>query len=131
MKKTKWFIYTVIVGLLPFLIRLFIFFIHTDLRSDYILNVVDMVTFGLVLHISNINELEDKEVVDKRWKTRSIGFSVIMLIFFSIFLAVAYLSETSSFLKVDMSNFKYITLLLCSVSLLMSASIYNTLNDIE
>ena len=104
MKKTKWLIYTVVIGLLPVLIRTFIYLIRIDVEAGYSINVVDIVTFGLVLHISNINELEDKENVDKNWKTKNIGLSVLLLIIFSGILTVSYLAELPDEKKYSINN---------------------------
>ena len=131
MKKRKWFIYTVLIGLLPFFIRFFIFLVRIDLQFSYSLNVVDIVTFGLVLHVSNINELEDKENVDKRWKTTNIGLSVLLLIIFSAILAVSYISELSDSKNINVQNLKYCGLFLSFVSFIMSYSIYNRINNLE
>jgi len=56
-KKTKWLIYTVLVGLIPILSRLLVWLV-TNTGTVNILSPSDFVIFGLVLHISNINEIE-------------------------------------------------------------------------
>lgn len=130
MKKRKWLIYTVLIGLIPFLLRFLIFIIKNDTNYNYILNEVDMVTFGLVLNLTNINELENLDSIDKVWKTTNIGLSVLMLILFASFLGLTYLADLdkgSSFNKV---NIKYCALTLGLVSLVMSYSIYNRINSI-
>jgi hypothetical protein len=131
MKKTKWLIYTVLIGLLPILIRLFIFIIRTDLNLAYTLNTIDIVIFGLVLHVSNINELEDKENIDRAWKTTNIGLSVLLLIIFSSILAVGYLSELPDSKNINTKNLKICSIVLSTVSLIMSYSIYNRLNKLN
>jgi len=131
MKKRKWFIYTVIIGLLPLMIRFFLFLVVNGIGSNYILNEVDLVTFGLILHISNINELEDKEKIERVWKTTCIGFSVVMLVLFSSLLAVGYLSDISKSIDINKNTLRYCALFLSSVSLIISYAIYNRLNKIE
>ena len=56
-KKIKWLIYTVLVGLIPILSRLLIWLVTKEGTVE-MLNASDFVAFGLVLHISNINEIE-------------------------------------------------------------------------
>lgn len=130
MKKRKWLIYTVLIGLMPLLIRLFIFLTTKNTQTNYILNEVDIVTFGLVLNLTNINELEDNEKVDKKWKTTNIGFSVLLLILFSLFLGIAYIADFPNNTQFDKSNIRNCAALLGVVSFFMSYSIYNRLNTI-
>lgn len=131
MKKRKWFLYTVIIGLLPLFIRLFLFILMNKLKCSYILNEVDLITFGLVLHISNINELEDKENVDRKWKTTNIGISVFMVILFSILLAIGYICDISKNIEFRKDALKYCALFLGVASFILSYSIYNRLSTIE
>ena len=130
MKKTKWLIYTVIIGLIPLFIRLLIFVISIDKSISYIFNEVDLIVFGLVLHLTNINELEDKQNIDKHWKTKFLGFSVIMLIMFSAFLGLTYFSENDKSTVVNRTNIKICAGFLCIISFIMSYAIYNRLNKI-
>lgn len=55
-KKIKWLIYTVLVGLIPIMSRLLVWLVSNKVGIE-ILNASDFVAFGLVLHISNINEI--------------------------------------------------------------------------
>lgn len=129
MKKTKWLIYTVIVGLTPFFIRFLIWLLSNTLKLNYILNEVDMVTFGLVLNITNINELEDKESLDKQWKTWMMGFSTIMVM--AAFLGITYFSEVSGGTFINRNNVKYCSLFLGVLSFGVSYAIYNRLNKMS
>lgn len=130
MIKTKWFIYTVLVGLIPFLIRFFIFIISNNKTSDYIFNEVDLVTFGLVLNITNINEIDGKENVESIWRTKNIGISVVMLILFAAFLGITYFSEDDK-INVNRFNLKSCAVILSIVSALLSYSIFNRLNTMK
>ena len=55
--KIKWLIYTVLVGLIPILSRALLWFISQNQTMNFV-NAADFVAFGLILHISNINEIE-------------------------------------------------------------------------
>lgn len=131
MKKRKWLIYTVLIGLVPFFLRLLIYFIIKDTNSNYILNEVDMVTFGLVLNLTNINELENVQNVEQKWKTTNIGMSVILLIIFASFLGLVYISDLPNILIFNKENIKYCALCLGIVSFVSSYSIYNKLNTLQ
>src|SRR5687768_1766387 len=93
MIKRKWFIYTVLIGLIPFFLRLMIFCFTRNVQIGYTLNEIDLISFGLILNLTNINELEGSHNIDLAWKTTQVGLSLLLLILFSAFLALAYLSE--------------------------------------
>lgn len=90
--KSKWLAYTVLVGLIPILARLLVWLI---VNSDIVLPfaATDFVAFGLVLHISNINELEHVSAQSKPWKTVQNGISVIFIALYSVLFAVILLAE--------------------------------------
>lgn len=129
MLKTKWLIYTVLIGLIPFFIRLIFFLLISKTSYSYILNEVDMITFGLVLNLSNINELENRDNVDKKWKTIKIGFSLFMIVIFATLLGISYLADIDSTKIINTSSLKYCSLFLSFNSLIFSYSIYNRLNS--
>lgn len=66
--SSKWLAYTFLVGLIPVLMRLLAWAVTTpDHVSPFAPQ--DLVAFGLVLHVSIINELEHNSREDKDWKT--------------------------------------------------------------
>lgn len=130
MKKTKWLIYTVIIGLIPFLIRSFICLFDKTSTFNYWLNETDFIIFGLILNLSNINELEDKVIVDKLWKTKNIGFSVILIIIFSAIFTIITYSEFKSNPDLNISTVKISSISLAAVSFIVSYSIFNRINTI-
>jgi uncharacterized membrane protein len=131
MKKTKWLIYTVLIGLIPFLIRSFIALFDKTGTIEYWLNETDFIILGLVLNLTNINELEDKDFEDKIWKTRNIGFSVISIALFSAILAIVTFSDFKTNTDLDKTVVKACSITLAMVSFLFSYSIYNRLNKIS
>jgi phosphate/sulfate permease len=85
MSKTKWLIYTVLLGLTPMLGRILIYFVSTTSAKP--VNVGDIIAFGLVLVITNINLLEHDASIDRAWKTRSIGLSIVLAVLMGIMFA--------------------------------------------
>lgn len=133
MKKAKWLIYTVVIGLVPFLIRTLIVLFSKDGTIDYWLNETDFIIFGLVLNLTNINELEDKEFSedDKLWKTINIGLSVVFItLFAAIFMFITY-ADFKSDPDINTFTIKTSSILLSVVSFLFSYSIYNRLNTLK
>jgi len=127
MTLTKWLIYTVLIGLLPFIARLLIFAITKNLTATYILNEVDMIAFGLVLNVSNISEIDNNRTLTEDWKTKNKGLSVIFIIIFSIFLGLSYMADLPTANGFDKSMIRLLSLVLSSVSLFFSYTIFNKL----
>jgi len=78
-KKAKWLIYTVLVGMLPIIFRILIYMIMKEKKIALIMHESDFVAFGLILHITNLNELEHIKIDDKSWKTIQNGISIIFI----------------------------------------------------
>lgn len=130
MIKTKWLIYTVIIGLIPFLIRTLITLFDKQGSINYWINESDIINFGLVLNLSVINELEDKDFEDKLWKTRNIGFSVVSLILLSSILAIVTYSDFKNNTDINRIAVKWCAFILALVNFIFTYSIYNRLNTI-
>lgn len=131
MKKTKWLIYTVIIGLIPFLIRTFIFLFDKTSTLQYWLNEADFIILGLVLNLTNINELEDRDFDDKIWKTKNIGISVIFIAVFAAILAIVTYAEFKLSTDINIIMVKACSIILALISFLFSYSIYNRLTTFE
>lgn len=130
MIKARWFLYTIIIGLLPLLIRMMIYFLFRNVKEVYIINEVDIVTFGLVLHLSNINELEGRNKGEKLWRTWNTGISKVMLIILSALLSLAYISDFLPNTAIDKSAIKIMSGILGIASLIFSYSIFHRLNKL-
>jgi uncharacterized membrane protein len=131
MKKAKWLIYTVVIGLIPFFIRSFIALFDKAGSISYWINEGDFIVFGLVLNLTNINELEDRQFDDKIWKTKNIGLSVIFIIIFSAIFAIASYSDFKNNQDLNKSIVKLSSILLSVMTFIFSYSIFNRLNAIE
>lgn len=118
----KWMFYTVVVGLIPIIVRLFVCLI-TNSNSMNLLVPSDIIVFGLVLHISTLNEIEHFENEDN-WKTKQIGVSIIFMILYSILMASALFSEIQPAL-IDMTVLLYCSVSMAIVSLLLTSSVFD------
>lgn len=132
MKKIRWLIYTVVIGLIPFILRFFIWWITKNNHSiDYVINEVDIVMFGLVLNLSIITELENEKDLEPKWRTKCNGFSVIMLILFSVFLGVSYFGDVTASDAIGTDKLKILCTVLSIMSFFFCLSVYNRLSAIE
>ena len=122
-RKAKWLMYTVLVGLIPAMARILMWLISPNQDFD-MLNAVDFIIFGLVLHISNINELEHFNDREKSWKTIHNGISVFLIAMYSILFAYHISGEVNTD-SVNYENMKRISIILGIASFLISLSVYN------
>lgn len=90
-KKVKWLIYTVLVGLIPIMSRLLIWGV-TKNGTISPFSATDFIAFGLVLHISNINEIEHFQG-ERSWKTAQNGISIAFIAIYSVLFAMSMLQQ--------------------------------------
>jgi hypothetical protein len=125
-RKTKWLIYTVLVGLIPILSRSLVWLV-TNAGTINFLSPSDFVAFGLVLHISNINEIEHFDNVGKEWKTVQNGISIAFIAFYSVLFSLTLIGDN----VVNISAITYCALSLAVVSFLISYSVYDRISKSE
>lgn len=111
------------VGLIPILSR-FIVWIVTKQGTVDLFNGGDFVAFGLVLHISNINEIENINLPDRAWKTAQDGISIVFIVFYGVLFTLTLLAGSPSSV-VDLKITKYSSMILSGVSFLISYSVYD------
>lgn len=110
--------------------RLIIYLLSQNhLGLAFLFNETDFIFFGLILNITNINELEDKILKDKRWKTLAIGWSVIFIFFITILFVVSYINMIMKGIFNDYS-IKLSSLIISISSFFFSYSIYNKISKI-
>ena len=115
--------YTVALGLLPAVLRLMIGLTSPNEGID-LLNAVDFILFGLVLHISNINELEHFNDSEKSWKTIQNGTSLVFVaLYCSLYVSHLY-GEVGIVLLI-------VSMLLGIMSFLISFTVYDRTSKID
>lgn len=130
MIKTKWFIYTVIVGLIPFIVRLCIFIVSIKKDTYLLFDPMDFAILGLVVNITNINELEGRKDLDSEWKSKCIGISVICIVVYAVLFAITIIYSINS----NIFDKKYIlvsSVILSITSVFYSFSIFDRLNKLK
>lgn len=125
-KKIKWLMYTVLVGLIPILSRLIVWAVTKEGSVD-LLYPSDFVAFGLVLHVSNINEIEHFSDNDKEWKTLQNGISIAFIALYSVLFAVTLIGDKI----VDITAIKLCTIGLSVISFLISYSVYDRISMVN
>ena len=128
-KKIKWLIYTVLVGLIPIICRLLIWGASTSETIHWIA-ASDLIAFGLILHISNINEIEHISIDDKSWKTVQNGISIIFIAVYFVLFALNTLSEGFSG-AINVTTIKVCTFVLAAISFGISYSVFDRLSALQ
>ncbi len=127
--KIKWLIYTVLVGLIPILLRILIWSILQNKTIDFF-NASDFVAFGLVLHISNINQIEHFNNLEKSWKTVQNGTSIFLITVYSVLFASHLFSQANPG-TINVGAIRTISMILNGVSFYLSFSIYDNISKVE
>lgn len=127
--KSKWLAYTFLVGLIPVLTRL-LTWITTAAGVVSPLVAADFVAFGLVLHISIINELEHLPARERDWKTIQNGTSLVFITLYSALYAVTIIGEKSVNL-IDATVMLGSSMAFAAVSTLLSLSVFHRLSKLR
>ncbi len=128
-KKIKWLIYTVLVGLIPIISRFLVWGV-TESGIVNLLAASDFIAFGLILHISNINEIEHLSDSDKSWKTIQNGTSILFIALYSVLFCLTMLSEGISGF-VDSQVIKLCVIVLALISFFISFSVFHRISNIQ
>lgn len=124
-KKIKWLIYTVIVGLIPIISRAIIWSLTKSFHIE-LFSPSDFIAFGLVLHISNINELEHITTIDQSWKTAHNGGSIVFIAIYSVLFSISLLGQNNIESEILLKS----AIALSIISTLLSYSIYYRISRI-
>ncbi|MEI6856010.1 hypothetical protein [Psychrilyobacter sp.] len=125
MKLKNWFLYTIIVGLIPLIARGCIFLVLKEKNWDFLFDPLDFIILGLIVNINNINELERNKVLEKDWKTNRILISIILLIVFAIFFSICIFSNLNKDLF-DISSILISSVVISISSIIFSFSIVDS-----
>lgn len=124
MKRTNWWIYTVLIGSLPILMRFSMYIVSNELKFNYILNDTDLVAFGLVLCIGNLKELESQGDISLILKERIKGSQFMLIVLMSAFLWMTYYVDIDKGAELNLKNISNSIQFLTSLSFLSSIAIY-------
>lgn len=127
--KGKWLAYTVLVGLIPVLTRL-LTWVTTLAGTVNALAAPDFIAFGLVLHVSVINELEHLPTKEREWKTIQNGTSIIFITLYGALYAMTIIGENNSYL-VDSTVLLRSSIAFAIVSSLLSLAVFHRLSKLS
>lgn len=131
MRKCRWIIYTVIIGLIPIFLRIIMCLFSLNKDWGQLISPVDVAFFGLTLNLTNLNELNGETGLTPKEKSKFVGYSVIFIILLSAIVGVLYFAEQTKGNIVDKNVVFVCSILLCIVSYLFSNAIMNKLNSLD
>jgi hypothetical protein len=114
-RAVNWLVFTCLIGLIPVFSRLMVW--ANSNGGIEAVAVSDLVAFGLVLHASNINEVNTITARGPRWRAIHNGFSALFLVLYS-------LPTISLVPNINLSSIRNTSLALCVVSFMLSFSIF-------
>jgi hypothetical protein len=88
-RRRKWFIYTVLLGVIPLLTRAIVYGASPKSTGWEWLSEADLIAFAFVLCITNLNALEHEEGVDRSWKTTTNGLSIALIFLAAVIFALS------------------------------------------
>ena len=128
-RKINWLIYTALVGLIPAILRLLVWLVSREHDAELV-NAADFMIFGLVLHISIINEIQHfHDDALRSWKSFQNSVSVAFISFYSCLLACYLLGESNPGL-IDNQIIKLLSVTLGMVSFVLSYNVYNKVSKL-
>ena len=97
-RKVLWLIYTVLFGMVPILIRLFV---ASMVNGDKIawVSASDFISLGIVMQVSILAEIRYTESGQSGWKSAITGISALAIVFYAALFAFALLGEINSDIK--------------------------------
>ncbi|MCG6365327.1 hypothetical protein [Vibrio fluvialis] len=122
-KLSKWFCYTVFIGLIPIGLRLLSCIIMEGIN---VFSASDFIAFGFVLHISIINEFEHTRG-DETWKSFGNTFSIVFLVLYSALMFASLVVE-SGYDKINAQTLTISSMILAVCSFILCAIIFYRLS---
>ena len=123
--KVKWLIFTVLIGLTPVLARFIIYLISSQPAPR--LHAGDVIGFGLIMVITNINFLEHQQEVGPSWKTTHIGISLILAVLFAALFTAMCVHDINSQVM-SIRKIKVASLVLAFAALTFSYAVVDRLS---
>lgn len=99
-KKVLWLIYTVLFGMVPILIRLFVASLVNGDKIAWV-SASDFISLGIVMQISILSEIRYSESSESGWKSAITGISALAIIFYAALFAFALLGEVNKDVNQD------------------------------
>lgn len=121
-RKVLWLIYTVLFGMVPILIRLFVASLVNGEKIAWV-SASDFISLGIVMQISILAEIRYTEANGSGWKSALTGISVLAVIFYAALFAFALLGEVNQ--DINKSALLSISVVMSGCSFLLCWTVYD------
>ena len=128
LSRTKiWLIWTVMMSSMPIFLK-FLAWLISNNDTVKALEPSDIVIFGLILHVSIINELQHiDDEKSKSWKTVGLGLSIIFIILYSFLFGAPLFGQDS----IETNTLLFISISLAVTSLFICIAVYKFVSNLE
>jgi len=126
MTKTKWFGYTVLLGALPILMRLLVKVVASDRMVIEWISAADMLSFGLLLSVTNISGIESSSATRDGSMTVHIVASLTSVALICALFAATMISNDASNI-LDIGKTKFASGILALSCLVLSFAVWDRL----
>lgn len=124
-RTATWLMFTCLVGLIPVIARLLLWLLSKEGIEPFATS--DLISFGLVLHTVNVNEVNRIADTDTVWKTVHNGLSILFITIYALLLFLTISVPQN----IDLSSVLATTFAMGLVSFLLSLSIMTRIQAIE
>ena len=141
MKKFGWFLFIIFIGLIPFIMRLLVFFFipGTEKSLFFLFNETDFIILGFIVTINSLKELKNVSLSSKNlgdtivkeniWINISVIISLFSIIIYSGIIFLSYLNNSG--FNIDLFLLKIISIILCIISVIFGFTVIDRINNIE
>ena len=127
--KTRWLVYTVLVALIPMLCRLLVWGM-LDANNVNWIDASDCIAFGIIVHISSINEVEHLDDKQGSWKTIINGTSIAFITIYGVLFALNVVEESDKNLLKD-GVLLYLVSVLAIISFVIGFAVFHRLQYVS
>ena len=117
-KTVNWLTFTCLIGLIPLVLRLCVWFISNEHIEP--ISISDLVAFGLVLHASNINEVNNFGEEDSKWRNIHNSVSICFIAVYGLLLFTTIIPS----LDINSYNLLVLAISLSFISFAISWTIF-------
>lgn len=137
MKLTQWLFFTVLMSIMPVILKIIIVFASTQKNWNIAFSEVDFATLGITMSVTNLNEVNNEIFKgDNKWRLKVIAYSVALIFIFSTIItisttAVLFENPQSSKKIFDIESLRLLSIIMVTIAFLYSFSIFKRISKLN
>lgn len=124
--KLRWFFYTFIIAIVPFMVRLLLSF--TTNINPQILTISDLVAFSLVMQVSTVGAAEILSDDHKKFKTVCFSITTVLILFSGLYYALSIVAEKNPEIM-NLNGSITVLFIICTSSTMLSFTAHHKLQN--